>query len=96
MNNFKSFNIQPAVQGLKGDKIKIDKVFNKEIVVEDWRIEDSKYKGKCLHMQIIIDSSTRVVFTGSVSLLEMIQKVDRDKLPFKTIILKDNDRYEFT
>lgn len=100
MNNFKQFNIKPESKGFEGDKIKIDRVMNKQIVVEAFKIEDSKYKdkgsGKCLHMQIHVDNTKRVLFSGSSNLMEMIQKVPAEGFPFTTTIVKENDRYCFS
>ena len=57
MKNFSQFNIQPATKGFDGDKIKMSKILNCEIVVHHFKIEDSKVfkergSGKCLHLQI--------------------------------------------
>ena len=61
MNDFKSFGIKPQTKSFEGDKIKIDKVLNKLIVVEDYKIEPSKFEkgnGKCLFLQIVVDNGT--------------------------------------
>lgn len=39
MNQFKELGIEPSTPGLSGDKIKIKKVLNREIVVSEYRIE---------------------------------------------------------
>ena len=99
MDSFKSFGIKPQTKSFEGDKIKIDKVLNKLIVVEDYKIEPSKFdkgNGKCLFLQIVVDNSKRVLFTGSTNLMEMIQQVPKEKMPFDTTIIKENDRFEFT
>ncbi len=99
MHSFKDFGIKIETKSFEGEKIKIDRIQNKEITVEAFRIETSKYEkgnGKCLHVQITFDGAKRVFFTGSVNLMEQIQKVPKEKFPFKTTIVKDNERYEFT
>lgn len=99
MNCFKEFGIKASSKNFEGDKIKIDRIINKEIIVEAFKIEDSKYdkgNGKCLHLQIWVDNAKRVVFTGSATLMEMIDKVPADKFPFKTTIVKESDRFQFT
>lgn len=99
MKQFKDFGIKPTLQRLTGDKIKIDRILNKEIVVCDYSLEDSKFGNgntKCLYMQIEIDNAKRVVFSGSKSLMELIEQVPKSEFPFKTIIVKDNERFEFT
>jgi len=103
MNRFSQFNIQHAVKGMEGDKIKMAKILNLEIVVHDFRIEDSKVpafkeKGstKCLYLQISINGKMHVVFTSSVVLTDMIKQVPKDQFPFSTTIIEENDRYKFT
>lgn len=98
--NFKDFNIIPEKQGLIGKKIPIRFVLDKEIVVEKFRIKDSKYSEKnnekCLHLQIIFKDERRVIFTGSGVLMDQILKINEDCLPFKTTIVELNEHYEFT
>lgn len=100
MHSFKDFNIKPKTKSFDGDKIKIDRILNKQILVEYYKIEESKFKdkgtGKLLTIQIFTDSSKRVLFTGSSNLIEMIEKVPKDKFPFYTTIIKENERLEFT
>lgn len=100
MNSFKQFNIQPTSKSFEGDKIKIDRILNKEIIVEAFKIEVSKYKdkgnGKCLYVQIHVDNAKRVLFTGSGSLMEMIQSVPANGFPFTTTIIKENERFQFS
>lgn len=99
MKQFKDFGIKPALQSLVGDKIKIDRIINREITVYDFRIEDSKYgngNSKCLYLQIGIAETKHVVFTGSTVLIQLIEQVPKTEFPFTTIIVKDNDRFEFT
>ncbi|MFD2962791.1 MULTISPECIES: hypothetical protein [Olivibacter] len=96
MKTFKEFGIKPTKQGFTGDKIKISKILNKEINVLDFKIESSQFKGKCLHMQIECGERKFVVFTGSTGLIDMIQRVPSDGLPFSTTIVEENERFEFT
>ena len=99
MNKFKDFGIKPQSKAFEGDKIKIDRILNKTIYVHDYKIEQSKYEkgsGKCLYMQIVVDGIKRVVFTGSVGLMEVIGQVPKEKFPFETIIVRENERFEFT
>ena len=99
MKQFKDFGIKPAIQSLTGDKIKIERIINREIKVYDYRIEDSKYGGggkKCLYLQIEIGETKHVVFIGSKSLIDLIQQVPKIDFPFITTIVKENERLEFT
>ena len=87
-------------KSFEGEKIKIDRILNKQITVLDFKIEDSKYKekgnGKCLYIQIENDGSKRVLFSGSSYLMDMIQKVPKEGFPFITTIVKNNEHLEFT
>ncbi|WP_276483586.1 hypothetical protein [Paraflavitalea pollutisoli] len=76
-----------------GDKIKIDRILNRPIVVESFRIEPSKFEGKGnrLTLQIKIDNNSHIVFTGSQVLMDMIAKVPADGFPFETKIVKQDD-----
>lgn len=99
MKQFKDFGIKPTLQSLTGDKIKIDRILNREIEVYDFRIEDSKFgngSSKCLYLQIGIGETKHVVFTGSTVLIQLIEQVPKSEFPFKTTIIKENDRFEFS
>jgi hypothetical protein len=99
MKQFKDFGIKPALQSMVGDKIKIERIINREITVWDYRIENSKYgngNSKCLYLQISINQTKHVVFTGSTVLIELIEQVPKNEFPFETIIVKENERFEFT
>jgi hypothetical protein len=102
MKKFSDFGIKPAIKNFVGDKIKIPKILNKEIVIHDFRIEDTKVEnfkkraGKCLYLQISVGDTKHVVFTSSIGLIEAIQQVAVTDFPFTAIIIEDNDRYIFT
>ncbi|MBD3748531.1 MAG: hypothetical protein IE931_03450 [Sphingobacteriales bacterium] len=96
MNTFKDFNITVTQQTFTGDKIKMSKILNREITVKEYKIEDSKFKGKCLYLQIELNQINHVVFTSSVILMEAIKQVPSHGFPFKTTIIQENERYEFT
>lgn len=103
MNKFGQFGIKPVAKGFEGDKIKISKILDREIIVHAFRIEDSKVKefkekgnGICLHMQIEINKEMRIVFTSSSGLLDAIQQVPELGFPFVTTIVRNNERFVFT
>lgn len=99
MNQFKDFGIKTTIKSFIGDKIKIERIVNREIYVYAWKIEKSKYeKGneKCLHLQIGIGDVKHVVFTSSKFLQQAIAEIPEEGFPFKTTIVKINDHYEFT
>lgn len=98
MNNFKDFKIKPELSTFTGDKIKIDKLLNAEIMVLAYKIEDSKIKPgtKLLILQLEKQGTKHVLFTGSTILMQMIKKVPEEKFPFKTVIIKESEHLEFT
>lgn len=100
MKKFKDFKIQPVTIGLTGDKIKIERLLNREITVIDFRIVPSKYpekgNGMRLDLQIEVDGVQRVMWHGSQVLQDMIMRVPKSEFPFKTTIVRQNERYEFS
>lgn len=95
---FSDFGIKSPVQMFTGDKIRIQRILNREIQVHDFRIEPSKFgdTSKCLYLQIEMDGTRYVVFTGSNTLMELIQQVPRAGFPFATTIVQEEQRFEFT
>jgi hypothetical protein len=100
MNRFSDLGIKPTQKRLVGDKIKIAKILNREILVRDYRLEDSKYgknrSGKCLYLQIEIDGVKHIVFTGSDVLIDMISQIPKEKFPILTTIIKEGEWFEFS
>lgn len=100
MHSFKDFGIKPKIKSFEGEKIKIERIINKVIIIEDFKIGVSKFKekgnGDVLTVQIMVDNTKRVLFTGSVNLMEMIQQVPKEQFPFTTTIIRENERFEFT
>lgn len=98
MHNFKDFKIKPKLNTFIGDKIQLQKLFNLPIKVLDYKIEPSKQKAgtELLTLQIEKSEEKRVVFTGSSVLIDQIKQVPKEKFPFVTTIVKENDCYEFT
>ncbi len=98
MKQFKDFGIKPDSKTFTGEKIKIHKVMNKQIVIEDYRITPSKFNDpgdQCLQMQVVVDDVKRVIFTGSKPLMSLIERVPKTEFPFLAMIIKENDSYEF-
>jgi hypothetical protein len=103
MNRFSQFDIKISSKSFQGDKVRIAKILNKEIVVHDFKLEDSKVQafkekgsGKCLQLQISFNNEMHVLFTGSCGLIEAIQQIPQNQFPFSTTIIEENDRYKFT
>jgi hypothetical protein len=100
MKDFKDLGIEPSSKSLIGNKIPIDNILNKAITVDRFRITPSRYpgkgNGKCLHIQIGIGEFKHVVFTGSVILMDLIERIPESDFPFTAQIVKEGKRYEFT
>lgn len=98
MTNFKDLQIKPILPSFVGDKVKIKKILNAEIIVHDFKIEDSTQKPgtKYLTLQIERKGDREVLFTGSNILLKTIEQIPKEKFPFKTTITQENQMYQFT
>lgn len=98
MHNFKEFNIKPKINAFVGEKIQVQKLFNLSITVLAFKVEPSKQKKgtELLTLQIEKGGEKRIVFTGSIVMIDQIRRVPEDKFPFVTTIKGDNDYYEFT
>lgn len=83
MKKFSDFNIKRERNGFVGDKI------NKSKFMES-------NSDKCLFLQIEIEGTKRVLFTGSKILTEMISQVPKEELPFETVIIKQGETFEFS
>lgn len=99
MKNFKDFSIKPKIDFFVGDKIKILKVLNREIIVHGFKIDKSKFENSnsefVMSLQIEYMNCKRVLFTGSKILAEMIKEVPEDGFPFKSTIIKEGESFVF-
>jgi hypothetical protein len=91
---FKDLNITTTINHFIG--ISVNRVINKAIIIHDYKIENSKFKDQCLHLQIEVDGSKRVLFVGSKNLINTIEQIPKDKFPIEATIVKENNYYEFT
>ncbi len=79
---------------LDGDKVKIDVILNREIMVTGFKISSSKYKEnsqRCMTLQFEMEEARRVIFTGSSVMIEQVERY-KNHIPFLTVI-KKVDRY---
>ncbi len=76
---------------LDGDKVKLDEVVNREILITGHSIKRSRYdkntSGKCLTIQFEVGGRRQVLFTGSDVLIEQFEKYG-DQIPFAATIKK--------
>lgn len=94
----KRFSDFAEEQTLDGDKVKLDDVLNKEIVVTGYVITKSKYKSSgdmCLKLQFEVDGARYILFTGSNVLINQIERY-HDEIPFITTIKKVDKFYTFS
>ncbi len=84
---------------LAGDKLKLDDILNKEIMVTWYKVRESKYSKKnsqtCLALQYEIDGKRYITFTGSTVLLDQIVRY-RDQIPFLATVVKVDRYYTFS
>ena len=95
---------------LEGDKVKLDEIINKEIIVSGVFLTDSKFQnkgsGKCSKIQFYFaDDETetkRICFSGSSVIYDQIKemqgKFEENNAPilFRTTIRKIGNYYSFT
>jgi len=100
IKRFSDLGITVENKRFVGEKIRLAKVLNTEIMVHAYHIKQSKFpergSDKCLWLQISINDKKYVSFSVAKILMETIQKVPESSFPFLTKITNDNDSYEFT
>jgi hypothetical protein len=80
-----------------GDKKKIDEILNKEILVIDFKVKDSKHHNNTQYVtiQFKIGADTFIMFNGSRVLAEQLEKY-KDNIPFYTVIKRIDKYYTFS
>lgn len=84
-------------QSFDGDKVRLDEILNKEILVTGYKIKDSHQKKGTQYLTIYleIDGAQHVTFTGSVVLMDQLKKYE-SHIPFFAVIRKINRHYTFS
>ena len=99
LNNVESFADFAESRPLEGDKVKIANILNKEIIVTNYRVQNSKQKKdtKCVTIQFVYPGFDEpyVVFTGSTVLQRQLEEYEH-KLPFRAIVKQISNYYTFT
>ena len=94
---FSDFAKESAI--LDGDKLSIKAIINREILIIGFRLSDSKYSknnnSQCLTLHIELDAKRYIVFTGSIILIEQIEKY-KDEMPFLATIKQIDKYYTFS
>ncbi len=99
VKKFSDLNIKIERKSITGDKVKIEDVIGKEIVIHSYAIEDSKIDrfkesgdSKCLYLQFKMNDKDCLVFTRAKGLMEAMEKVGMANLPIMATIVKDEQR----
>ena len=86
----------PSPNSFIGDSIPMKKILGKTIILHDFKIGPSNFKGERLDLQITYDDDKRVVWTSSTGLIETIKLIPKEVLPITTTIVQENERFKFT
>jgi hypothetical protein len=80
-----------------GEKLRLDEILNKEILVTGFRIKDSHQKKGTQYLTIHFEMEGRqhIAFTGSTVLMDQLKKYE-SHLPFLAVIKKINRHYTFS
>jgi hypothetical protein len=84
-------------EAFDGDKLRLDEILNKEILVTGYKIKDSHQKKGTQYLTIHFElgGEKHVTFTGSAVLMDQLKKYE-SHLPFLAIIKKINRHYTFS
>jgi hypothetical protein len=81
---------------LEGRKRKLVEILTMEILVTAFKISPSKVnKGDYLIIQFELDGEKQVAFTGSEVLSHQLERY-KDKIPFLTLIIKQDKYFTFS
>jgi len=80
-----------------GEKKKLDDILNKEILILDFKVKDSKQRigSKYITIQFRDNDKNFIVFTGSMVLINQFEKY-KDNIPFYTVIRRIDKYYTLT
>lgn len=81
----------------EGDKVKLDDILNKEILITGYKIKDSHQKKGTQYLTIHfeLDGKQHITFTGSTVLMDQLKRYE-SHLPFLSAIKKINRHYTFS
>ncbi len=97
---FSELGVKSKTKTFVGEKMRLAKVLNTEIIVHFYEIKPSKFPERgsddCLYLQISIDGKKYVAFSIAKYLMQTLKEIPEDGFPFSTQIVNNNDSYEFT
>ncbi|OPY54719.1 MAG: hypothetical protein A4E48_00298 [Methanosaeta sp. PtaU1.Bin060] len=84
-------------EAFEGEKLRLDDILNKEILVTGYKIKDSHQKKNTQYLTIHfkLDGVQHIAFTGSMVLMDQLRKYE-SHLPFLAVIKKINKHYTFS
>jgi hypothetical protein len=84
-------------EAFDGDKLRLDEILDKEILVNGFKIKDSHQKKdtKYLTIHFTLNGKQHITFTGSTVLMDQLEKY-KSHLPFLSTIKKINRHYTFS
>lgn len=102
--NIPEFSSLVKNNALDGNKIKIDEVLDKPVIVTGFKISKSKYKGDCAKVQFHFENSNEnlVFFTGSKVIIDQLEQVEKAlieqgaEFSFKTTVRLIGKYYSLT
>lgn len=93
MLEYPSFSDFATDESLIGEKIQIEKILNKKVLITKYRTSKSKFKeSNYTTIQFKYEDKLYVIFTGSDVLIRQLEKY-KDKLPFNATIIKIGKYY---
>ncbi len=98
LKKFSDLGIKVPDSSFSGDKIRIDRILNKDIRILDYKVGISQYEkgsGKLLTLSINVDNEPRIVFSGSTNLINTLELIPKADFPFLGKIVKGDNRLEF-
>lgn len=81
-------------QVLDGDKLKLDDIINKEILITGFKIKDSHLKKDTQYLTIgfELEGEPHITFTGSAVLMDQFRRYE-SHIPFLSTVKKVNRHY---
>ena len=87
---------------LDGDKMSIEKILDKEIVIRNFRIKNSRFKDQnsasCLTLQFSFPGEDKryIVFTGSAVIADQMERHATGNMPFVATIRRIGKYFSLT
>lgn len=84
-------------RSFEGDKKKVEDILNQEILIIDFKVQESKQRKGTdyITIQFKIDDILYITFTGSNVLIQQLNKY-KENIPFFTMIKKIDKYYTFS